>query len=773
MKESPGELRQRIEMLEERISNLCAAVLRVSASLDLETVLREIVDSARALTGARYGVIATVDDAGDPQDFVTAGLTPGQHAEMAAWPDGRRLFAHFRDLREPLRVADLPAYVRKLGFSSELMVSEAMQCTPLRHRDVHVGNFFLGEKKRGQEFTSADEEVLVLFASQAATAIANARTYRDERRARADLEALVETSPVGVVVFDGGSGRPVSFNREARRIVERLRMPEGSPEELLDVITCRRGDGREVTLAEFPMARQLSSAETVRAEEITLSVPDGRSVRTLVNATPIRSADGAVESMVVTMQDLAPLEELERQRAEFLSMVSHELRTPLVSIKGSTATVLGASPAPDSAEMLQFFRVIDEQADQMRGLIGDLLDQGRIETGTLSVSIEPAEVAGLVDQARNTFLSGGGRHALNINLPENLPRVMVDPGRIVQVLNNLFSNASRHAPESSPIRVAAARDGLHVAISVTDHGRGVPPDRLPHLFRKHAGAATGEGEGGLGGSGLGLAICKGLVEAHGGRIWAESDGAGRGTRFTFTVPVADDADTAAGSARSRPRQPRKSEERTCVLVVDDDPQTLRYVRDALTETDYAPVVTGRPGGAARPHQDAQAPAHPDGPGAPGDRRYRVDGRHGRTRGSAGHLHLGLRQGRNHRQGVGCGSCRLHRQALLSVGVDGSSTGGPAAPGRAGTLPARGAGDSLQGTTRHRGWPSRDLDGDRVRGPPRTLDQRRPGRDLRLAAAPGVGQAGPWLWQPEAGTRDGEESAPQAGRRRGQPRLRPQ
>ena len=109
MKESPDELRRRIETLEDRISNLCAAVLRVSASLDLETVLREIVDSARALTGARYGVIATVDEAGNPQDFVTAGLTPGQHADMAAWPDGRRLFAHFRDLREPLRVADLPA----------------------------------------------------------------------------------------------------------------------------------------------------------------------------------------------------------------------------------------------------------------------------------------------------------------------------------------------------------------------------------------------------------------------------------------------------------------------------------------------------------------------------------------------------------------------------------------------------------------------------------------------------------------------------------------
>ena len=123
-------------------------------------------------------------------------------------------------------------------------------------------------------------------------------------------------------------------------------MPEGSPEELLDVITCRRGDGREVTLAEFPDGAPVEQPrDGAHRGDDALGHLDGRSVRTLVNATPIRSADGAVESMVVTMQDLAPLEELERQRAEFLSMVSHELRTPLVSIKGSTATVLGASPA--------------------------------------------------------------------------------------------------------------------------------------------------------------------------------------------------------------------------------------------------------------------------------------------------------------------------------------------------------------------------------------------------------------------------------------------
>ena len=593
MKETRDEMRQRIEMLEARISNLCAAILRINASLDLETVLREILDSARALTGARYGLIVTIDDAGKPQeDFVTAGVTPDVHAKLAGWSDGRRLFAHFRDLREPLRVTDLPSYVRDLGFSSKLMVVNAMQCTPMSHRGAQLGNFFLGDKEDGSEFTSADETVLALFASQAASAIINARTHKAERRARADLEALVETSPVGVLVFDGGTGRPVSFSREAQRIIEPLRMPGRSLEDLLAVATYRRGDGHEIKLADLPFAQQLDRARTVRAEEITVSVPDGRSVTTLLNATPIRSAEGTVESLVVTMQDLAPLEELERQRAEFLSTVSHELRTPLISIKGSATTVLDASQALEAPEVREFFRVINEQADHMQRLIGDLLDHGRIVTGTLSVSPEPVDVAGLVDLARSALLAGAANHEITVDLPENLPRVMADRARIVQVLNNLLSNAARHSPESSPIRVAAERDGVHVQISVADNGPGVPADQLPHLFRKHSGTTAATGDGRPGASGLGLPLCKGLVEAHGGRIWVESPGAGRGTRFTFTVPVAEDVADPAGPAPGRSRQPRG--ESACILVVEDDPQTLRRLRDALTDADYAVVVTGDP-----------------------------------------------------------------------------------------------------------------------------------------------------------------------------------
>ena len=141
-----------------------------------------------------------------------------------------------------------------------------------------------------------------------------------------------------------------------------------------------------------------------------------------------------------------------------------------------------------------------------------------------------------MDQARNTFLSGGGMHRVIIDLPPDLPRVMADQRRIVQVLNNLFSNAAKHSAGSSPLRVAALRDGVQVAISVSDEGRGVPPERLPHLFSKYGGTGDGDREPRPRGFGLGLSICKGLVEAHGGRIWAESCGAGRGTRFNLHTP---------------------------------------------------------------------------------------------------------------------------------------------------------------------------------------------------------------------------------------------
>ena len=585
----------------DRLSRLSEATLRINESLDIESVLREVVDSASLLTGARYGMITTLDEGGQPEDFWTSGTTAEERQRLDEAPGRMLLFDYFSRLTQPLRVADLHSYTSSVGLPEfrDLPV-RAILAAPVRHRGEAVGNIYLARGPDGGEFGREDEQTLVMFAAQAALVIANARRYRDEQRARTGLETLINTSPVGVAVFDARTGEPISFNREAVRIMQRVKLPDRPPEHLLEVLTVRRADGSEFSLAEAPLSRFLGDGETVRAEELVLSVPDGRSVTVLVNVTPMFSGDGEVDSAVVTIQDMTPLEELEKLRAEFLGMVSHELRAPLTSIKGSVDTLLESLHSFDSAEMTQFLRIIKSQTERMRDLISELLDVAHIETGTLSVSPEPVEMAALVDEARNTFLTGGGRETLILDLEPDLPWVMADRRRIVQVLGNLLTNAARYSQQSSTIRVNAVLDGSYVAVAVTDEGRGVAPEQLPLLFMKFS-RIEGDGERRITDSGLGLAICKGIVEAHGGRIWAESKGVGMGTKFIFTLPVADEMIAAfpRESPRSSVTPGRTSREHARVLAVDDDPLTLRYVRDALSGAGFVPLVTADPDEALR------------------------------------------------------------------------------------------------------------------------------------------------------------------------------
>ena len=570
----------------DRLSRLSQASLRINESLDFDAVLQGALDSARRLTAARYGVMTLLDHEGQVQDFLSSGLTEEESGRLWLMPEGPRIFQALTGISEPMRVPDLVERVRALGFTEFTIPLPVgvftFMAAPMFHRGVRVGHIFVGDREGGEEFSQADEEILALFASQAAQVIANARIHREERRARADLETLIDTSPVGVVVFDVKKGAAVSFNRETRRIVDVLRDPEQAPEDLLGVITVRRADGSEVSLHEFPLAEILGSSETVRAEEIVMGVPDGRSVTVLLNATPILSDEGEVESVVVTMQDMTDVEETERLRAEFLAMVSHELRMPLTSIRGAAATLLEAATDLDPAEMRQFFRIIVDRAEHMRELIGDLLDVARIETGALPVDLEPTEAAALVDRARNAYQGAGGSNDLAIDVAPGLPAVMADRRRIVQVIGNLLSNAARHSPNDSVILVSAVNAGGHVEFSVADQGRGIPAEDLPRLFGKFSHREGGD-------TGLGLAICKGIVEAHGGRIRAESDGPGLGARFAFTLPVVRDAGPVP-TARAQ----EGGESEGTVLVVDDDPLTLRSVRDALSAAGFRAVVTADP-----------------------------------------------------------------------------------------------------------------------------------------------------------------------------------
>ena len=584
---------------EDRLSRMSQASVRITATLDLDDVLQGVVDGACSLTEATRGCITVLDDEGELQHFVTVGATSEQLQVVLELPGGMVLFEHLSGLPEPLRLPDFASYARELGLPEigpPIGPIGSFLSTPIRHLGRQVGNFYLSDKEGGAEFTPEDEGMLTLFASQAALAIANARRYREEQQTRANLETLVNTSPVGVVVFDAGTGAPSFINREAWRIVDGLRDPEQSIEQLLEALTFRRADGREVSLKEFSLVRTISTGETLRAEEIVITVPDGRRVNTIVNATPIVSKEGGVESLVVTVQDLAPFKELGRQRAEFLGMLSQELLTPLTSIKGSAAAVLEDLSRLDLAKVGQFFRIVEGQADRMRSLIWDLLEVARIEAGTLLLTPEPTDLAALVDQARASFLEGEAGHRVEVDLSPDLPRVAADRQRTLQVLERLMSNAAGYSLEDTTIVVSARREDPHVAVCVADQGRGTPALPLPLLFsrlsRREAGDGGGRSGTGNRGEPLGLAVCRGIVEAHGGRIWVERAGPGLGYRFIFTLPVAEDAAPRREGPAERPSARDRGQGR--VLVVDDDPQALWHIRNTLTDAGYTLVATWDP-----------------------------------------------------------------------------------------------------------------------------------------------------------------------------------
>ena len=551
--------------------------------MDPDTVLQDVLDGA-----------------GRGEMMLASGVAGNEFTGLWEIPGWEEIYRYLGGLQRPLRVADFDRHIRALGlpdFRPPVTV-RAFLAVPILRLGRVMGHLYLSHSDPEETFSAADEEILAMFASQAALVIANARRHQEERLARARLETLVNTSPVGVVVLDAGAGRPVSFNQEALRIVERLLRPGQPPETLLHGLTIRRGDGREEELADMPLARLMSAGETVRAEEMTLMAPDGRSVTVLVNGSPIPAAEdasgegGGVESYVVTLQDLTELEELGRLRAEFLGLVSRQLRTPLAAVRGAVATLLEAGAELEPAETRQFHGIIRDQSERMRRLIGDLLDVARIETGTLTVNPEPLTLAELVEGARQRFLSRGGRRGLEIEveLEPGLPPVLADGQRMALALAHLLARVAAGLPLGlSTVRVRAAREGLYAAITLSaqeaEDVAGEPPRRLRWFPQVEDEERSGD-------TGLALAVCRGIVEVHGGRLRVESGGAGGGAKFTVTVPAAEGeggraAPRAAASAVS-------ARERLRVLALDDDPHALRYLRDALWNAGYFPVATGDP-----------------------------------------------------------------------------------------------------------------------------------------------------------------------------------
>jgi signal transduction histidine kinase len=236
---------------------------------------------------------------------------------------------------------------------------------------------------------------------------------------------------------------------------------------------------------------------------------------------------------------LAQLEVANQHKSDLLSTVSHELRTPLGAIKGYATALLRFGPRIRPAERREFLESIDHAADRLSALIEDLLLAQRLEAGKLPITPEPLNLAELAEEVVAELAPRAVDHDFVCLLPPNLPPARGDSRRVRQVLLNLLDNAVKYSPDGGEIRVAADTRNGDVLVSVRDEGLGIPADHLGRVFERFHRVETGATRT-TRGTGLGLAICQGIVQAQGGRIWAESPGPGRGSTFWFTLPCWED-----------------------------------------------------------------------------------------------------------------------------------------------------------------------------------------------------------------------------------------
>jgi two-component system sensor histidine kinase KdpD len=220
-------------------------------------------------------------------------------------------------------------------------------------------------------------------------------------------------------------------------------------------------------------------------------------------------------------------------KSALLSAVSHDLRTPLASIKASATSLLQEDVEWTPEDRRDLLQAIDEETDRLARIVSNLLDLSRIEAGALRPQRDWNEAEEVIrDTIRRAQLAWDD-HPITVKVEPDLPSLLFDYVEIAQVLMNLIENAIKYAPRETTIEVSAWRDEASVAFAVADRGPGIPPDQTARIFDRFHRVEQRNRPGGLG---IGLSICKGLVEAHGGRIWFEAR-AGGGARFVFTLPV--------------------------------------------------------------------------------------------------------------------------------------------------------------------------------------------------------------------------------------------
>lgn len=370
------------------------------------------------------------------------------------------------------------------------------------------------------------------------------------------LTALIDAIGVGVVLIDRDL-MVAHWNKEATRLTGiQADKVLGQPARLL-------GDAIAPRVEDYPNVRShlqhaFNPVETTHFQVVILE--PRRDVEVTVSPA-VLAADGQQVGSVIVLHDITAANELDRAKDELVAMVSHELRTPLASLVGFAELLL--SRQFSDAQRKLYLETMLKEGQRLTELTNDFLDLQRMEGGYKRLDLGPADLPTLIARAVATA-GDNPRTPIEVDLPKDLPLVIADTNGIHQVLINLLSNARKYSPGGGSIDIDASVVDNFVEVSIRDHGLGLPSEAMPKLFNKFYRVANVDRRG-ISGTGLGLAICRGIIEAHGGRLAAESAGPGQGSRFYFTLRAADQKVTAGD-----------------VLLVEDDTGFARLLEAELS-----------------------------------------------------------------------------------------------------------------------------------------------------------------------------------------------
>ena len=516
----------------------------ISAAVDMREIFRGAIEKVQRVLDFRRASVVLVDELATHYyiqtlyDKARGGFLPGE----AVFPVDQGLTGEAIRTGRPIRVDGLPG-------TEGILLQEGRRVSamivPLHVGDRVIGALNFGHEQEGH-YTEEDLDWAVVLGRQIETSLyystllstiaqqreALAREHATVQGQRNQLEALIDASDAAIMMV--GRDRKIAYaNAEMARLV-------GIPREAVlgaSVETIHRFLG-----GSFVDATALASQETVLSldaslrDRVELTFPR-RAVYQRVVA-PVRESGGSLLGHIVLYRDVTHEVEVERAKSEFVSVASHELRTPMTSVKTSLSLLLAGAAGPRDASARELLEIAVRNADRMIRLINDLLDLSRLEAGRMEFQLEPVPLADGVAAGLETVAAFAQEQGVTVATePPAEPQVVLGVrDRLVQVIVNLVSNAIKFSPRGGRVTVRWWSENGFAVTEVADQGPGIPADQLQAVFepfRQLDSSTTRE----HGGAGLGLAISQGIVDALGGKLWAESV-LGAGSRFFVRLPLA-------------------------------------------------------------------------------------------------------------------------------------------------------------------------------------------------------------------------------------------